>query len=158
MSFASRTDRNRWRFLRNRSPYNTARHGERGENRTNNLTSKTRRGSDAVCRYIKFASPEICYANFYYLEVSEHGEAADLYEAVRHAGVLPFIFAPTFGRGFRLNRLKEEKGGSMNRNTNLDAMEREALKAELYERLYAVLEDRTQNDNKNAAKNTERTR
>lgn len=73
MKFSKSGSCNHWRFKRSRLPGKYARHGERGENRTNSCKSKTRHGSDAVCRYMKFASPHICYENFYYLKFSDHG-------------------------------------------------------------------------------------
>jgi hypothetical protein len=73
LRFSKSGGRNHWRFHRNRLPHQFARHGERGENRTNSCKSTTRHGSDALCRYTKFASPDICYANFYYLKFSDHG-------------------------------------------------------------------------------------
>jgi len=62
-------DNNQWALHRSRSLRMFARHSDKGENRTNSCSSKTRHGSDAICRYIKFASPDICYANFLLPEV-----------------------------------------------------------------------------------------
>ncbi len=73
MKFSKSGCRNRWGFTKSRIPYKYARHGERGENRTNSCASKTRQGLDAVCRYMKYACPDICYDNFFYLKFSDHG-------------------------------------------------------------------------------------
>lgn len=97
LRFSGSGGRNHWRFHRNRLPHQFARHGERGENRTNSCKSTTRHGSDALCRYTKFASPDICYANFYYLKFSDHGGggAHIARNVASFAGrCIPFSFGP----------------------------------------------------------------
>lgn len=106
LKYRSRTPRQYWRFLRNRLPHHIARHGEKGENRTNSAQSRTRHGSDAVCRYVKFASPEISYESFYYIKVSEHGGGSDSPQgrASCPGSVMPFFDPDHERRGIFLRQ------------------------------------------------------
>lgn len=144
LKFYARTPNDQWRFRRSWIFQKFLKHGQKGENLTNNASSKTRHGSDAFCRHVRsIANPELCYDSFFYLLVSGFGGDANLFKAVRYESALPFILTPTLSRGISLNiRKRDNKGGSMNHILNLDDTERELIKAELFERLYMILEDR----------------
>ncbi|NLI98410.1 hypothetical protein GX441_07100 [bacterium] len=71
LKFYAHTPNDQWRFRRSWIFKKFLSRALRGENRTNNSSSKTRHGSDAVCRYIRsIANPDICFDSFFYLLVS----------------------------------------------------------------------------------------
>ena len=71
LKFYSRTSNDQWRFRRSWVFQKFLKYAQKGENRTNNSSSRTRHGSDASLRHAKsIANPELCYQNFFYLKVS----------------------------------------------------------------------------------------
>ncbi len=103
LKFYARTPNDQWRFRRSWIFQKFLKHGLKGENLTNNASSKTRHGSDAFCRHVRsIANPELCYDSFFYLLVSGFGGDANLFKAVRYESALPFILTPTLSRGISL--------------------------------------------------------